>query len=83
MVYSIRNIAVVIFGARAIYLDRSIMHPKFDLTGVQTHGLQIMIHFMVLRLLPLPLSRRKFVWNGGMVPGGFNMWEHVTQWIGH
>ena len=28
-------------------LDRSVMHPKFDLTRIRTHGLQIMtVHFM-------------------------------------
>ena len=32
--------------------DRSTTHPKFDLTGVQTHDLQIMtVHFMSLRRL--------------------------------
>ena len=33
-------------------LDRSIMHPQFVLTGVQTHDLQIItVHFMSLRRL--------------------------------
>ena len=40
-----------IFGSSMIQ-GRSTMHPKFDLSGVRTHDLQIMtVHFMSLRLL--------------------------------
>ena len=42
---------IIVLGSSTT-LDRNTMHPKFDLTGVQTHDLQIMtVHFMSLRRL--------------------------------
>ena len=44
-------LAIDIFGSSTTK-DRSTTHPKFNLTGVRTHNLQIMtVHFMSLRSL--------------------------------
>ena len=47
----VNSLPYSIFDSRTTW-DRSTTHPKFDLTGVRTHDLQIMIvHFMSLRCL--------------------------------
>ena len=43
------------------HLDRSTMHPDFDLAGVRTHDLQIItVHYMSLRRPSSPLSHQGY-----------------------
>ena len=45
------KVSISFFGSSRTY-DRSITHPKVDLTEVRTHDLQLMtVHFMSLRSL--------------------------------